>query len=147
MKKGHILGIVLIAVAIGAILSTLYDSSTYADFNEAFQNEGKEYHVVGQLNKEKETIYNPGENADKFSFWMVDNEGKEKQVHLYKAKPQDFERSEQIVLIGKAQGDSFHAREILMKCPSKYNDENGNKFLSPEEMEEIDEKNKQSAQL
>ena len=37
-------------------------------------------------------------------------------------KPQDFERSEQIVLIGKVQGDEFHASDILMKCPSKYND-------------------------
>ena len=34
----------------------------------------------------------------------------------------DFQKSEQIVLIGKMQGDAFHANDILMKCPSKYND-------------------------
>lgn len=145
MKKSHILGILIIAVAIGAILSTLYDSSTYADFDEAFSNSGKEYHVVGQLNKDKETIYNPSVNADKFSFYMVDNDGEEKLVHLYKAKPQDFERSEQIVLIGKAEGEAFHAREILMKCPSKYNDENGDKFLSPEEMQKLDNQKKSAS--
>lgn len=147
MKKTHIIGIVLIAVAIGAILSTLYDSSTYASFGEAFEAEGTEYHVVGQLNKDKEMVYDPSRNADLFSFWMVDNEGEEKLVHLHKAKPQDFERSEQIVLIGKAQGDAFHAREILMKCPSKYNDSNGDKFLTPEEMEAIDRKKQKSASL
>jgi len=36
------------------------------------------------------------------------------------AKPQDFERSEQIVLTGKMKGDEFLASKILMKCPSKY---------------------------
>lgn len=40
-----------------------------------------------------------------------------------KAKPQDFERSEQVVLTGKMDGDEFVATEILMKCPSKYKDE------------------------
>jgi len=35
-------------------------------------------------------------------------------------KPQDFERSEQIVLTGKMKGNEFHASHILMKCPSKY---------------------------
>jgi hypothetical protein len=52
------------------------------------------------------------------------NKGVIKQVVLHKSKPQDFEKSEQIVLIGKMQGDNFHANDILMKCPSKYNDAN-----------------------
>jgi cytochrome c-type biogenesis protein CcmE len=53
---------------------------------------------------------------------MFDNAGAEKKVVLHKNKPQDFERAEQIVLIGKMEGEEFHASEILMKCPSKYND-------------------------
>jgi cytochrome c-type biogenesis protein CcmE len=35
-------------------------------------------------------------------------------------KPEDFERSEQIVLTGHMVGNEFHASTILMKCPSKY---------------------------
>ena len=42
---------------------------------------------------------------------------------LLAAKPQDFELSEQIVLTGKMQGDVFMASDMLMKCPSKYKDE------------------------
>jgi len=53
---------------------------------------------------------------------MTDIKNEEKKVVLHKSKPQDFERSEQIVLIGSAQGDEFHANDILMKCPSKYQD-------------------------
>ena len=122
MKKSHIILIVLIAVAIGAIVGSISDSSTYADFDKAFSNPEREYHVVGQLNRDKPTVYEPEKNADLFTFHMLDNNGVEKEVFLTKAKPQDFERSEQIVLIGKAKDDVFVAREILMKCPSKYED-------------------------
>lgn len=122
MKKEHIILIILIAVAIGAIVGSISDSSTYANFNEAFSNQEREFHVVGTLNRDKPTSYKPEENADLFRFFMLDNNGVEREVFLQKAKPQDFERSEQIVLIGKAKNDVFVAREILMKCPSKYDD-------------------------
>lgn len=122
MKKIHILGIIIIAVAIGAILTTLNSTSTYASFTEAAKSPDSEFHVVGKLNKEKETVYDPKTDANMFTFYMVDNSGVEKKVILHKNKPQDFERSEQIVLIGKIEGDEFHASDILMKCPSKYND-------------------------
>lgn len=121
MKKSSILGIVVIAVFIAIIISIYGDSSTYASFTEAQSTEA-ELHVVGQLNKEKELVYNPTENANYFSFFMLDEEGNECKVVFNGSKPQDFERSEQIVLTGKMVGQEFHASKILMKCPSKYND-------------------------
>lgn len=122
MKKIHIVGIIVIAVAIGVIITSLKNTTSYADFNEAIENPDKEYHVVGKLNKEKPMVYDPKINPDEFTFTLIDNKGVEKTVVLHKNKPQDFERSEQIVIIGKMKGDQFHANEILMKCPSKYND-------------------------
>src|SRR5690606_3452488 len=122
MKKSSILGIVAIAVAIAIIISIYADSSTYASFTEAQKTEA-ELHVVGQLNKEKDLIYNPIENANYFAFYMLDEHGEECKVVFNGSKPQDFERSEQIVLTGKMIGHEFHASKILMKCPSKYNEE------------------------
>jgi cytochrome c-type biogenesis protein CcmE len=53
---------------------------------------------------------------------MIDREGTEHQVLLNKPKPDDFESSDQIVVIGKAaENNQFAAKEILLKCPSKYN--------------------------
>jgi cytochrome c-type biogenesis protein CcmE len=121
MKKSHIIAIIIIAVAIGAILSTLADSSTYASFSIASGHPSKTYHVVGKLNKEMPQEYNPQQDADLFSFFLVDNEGVEKKVLLHKARPQDFDKSEQIVVIGKMKEENFVATDILMKCPSKYN--------------------------
>jgi cytochrome c-type biogenesis protein CcmE len=122
MKKIHIVGIIVIAVAIGVIFTSLQSNATYSDFAEAIANPDTEYHVVGKLDKEAPVVYDPKINADECSFMMKDNKGIEKRVVLHKSVPQDFKKSEQIVLIGKMQGDEFHANEILMKCPSKYND-------------------------
>jgi cytochrome c-type biogenesis protein CcmE len=121
MKRVHIIGIIIIAIALGAIISTISNSSTYAPFSTAIAHEGKTYHVVGKLNFDKAFIYNPETNANLFGFYLVDNEGKEMKVVYNGTKPQDFEKSEQIVIIGKIAGNEFHASNILMKCPSKYN--------------------------
>lgn len=120
MKKGAILGIIIIAVAIAMIISIYTDSSTYATFTDA-QKTTAEIHVVGELNKNKALYYKPTENANYFAFYMLDKDGKECKVVFSGSKPQDFERSEQIVLTGKMVGKEFHASKILMKCPSKYN--------------------------
>ena len=122
MKRSSIIGIIIIAIAIGAIISTYADSSTYGSFNDAVETE-EELHVVGQLSKERQLIYNPQQNANYFSFYMKDNDGKECKVVFNGSKPQDFERSEQIVLTGKMVGAEFHASKILMKCPSKYTED------------------------
>lgn len=122
MKKTHILAILVIAVAIGAIISMVSDAATYADFTTAEKMAGKEIQVVGQLNKEKEIAYNPQTDANSFSFFMVDNNGTERKVVFKGAKPQDFERSEQVVVTGSVSEGQFVADKILMKCPSKYND-------------------------
>lgn len=119
MKKSHIILLAIIAVAIGAIVSTFADSSTYGDFAMA-KEEGSEIHVVGKLNKDKELVYDPVKDANYFSFYLIDNKGQECKIVFNGTKPQDFERSEQIVITGKMQGDQFHADKILMKCPSKY---------------------------
>ncbi|MCB0428956.1 MAG: cytochrome c maturation protein CcmE [Flavobacteriales bacterium] len=131
MKKTHIIGIIVIALAIAAILSTMVDAGTYVNFGVAKEHPGTNFHVVGVLNKEKELIYEPEVDPNLFSFYLVDKEGKECKVNFNGAKPQDFERSEQVVIIGKMNGEEFSASKILMKCPSKYN--NG----KPGEMQEF----------
>lgn len=123
MKKTHIVGIIIIALAIGLIASSLVSTSSYASFAESLRSPDSEFHVVGKLEKEKEMNYNPQQDANLFTFYMLDNQGVERKVFLHDNKPQDFERSEQVVVIGKARGtNEFDANKILMKCPSKYND-------------------------
>lgn len=122
MKKIHLIAIVMIAVAIGMLINASGDMTTYSNFNDAI-NTGEKVKIAGQLSKDKEMYYQPEEDPNYFSFYMADSEGIEKKVILNAAKPQDFELSEQIVLTGKMKGEEFYASDMLMKCPSKYKDE------------------------
>ncbi len=120
MKKSSIAFLVIIAISIGVIISIYSDSSTYGTFSDA-QEEQSELVVVGQLNKQKKFTYDPHKDANYFAFYAVDNKGKECRVVFNGTKPQDFEKSEQLVITGQMKGEEFHASKILMKCPSKYN--------------------------
>ncbi|HPQ09630.1 MAG TPA: cytochrome c maturation protein CcmE [Bacteroidia bacterium] len=122
MKKIYIIALILVAIGVGVILTSLSNTATYSNFKEAEQNPHKEYHIVGKRDTSEAEYYNPLENPDKFEFYLIDQLGEKRKVILHKSKPQDFEKSEQIVVIGKMNGNTFEANDILMKCPSKYND-------------------------
>jgi cytochrome c-type biogenesis protein CcmE len=123
MKKTSIIGLIIIALAIGAIVSMYGDASTYEGFEVATGNPGKEYHVVGVLNRQKEKYYDPQKDANYFSFYLIDEKGKESKVVYHNPEPADFDRSEKVVIVGSMEGDHFEASKILLKCPSKYNEE------------------------
>ena len=120
MKTIHIIIIIALVAAIAIVISTLSDSSTYSDFGEASKKPGKEYHIIGVLNKTKPIEYDAQKNANQFSFYMIDDKGLEKKVIYNKTKPQDFEKSEKVVIIGSMKNNEFHATSLLLKCPSKY---------------------------
>ncbi len=121
MRKSAIIGLITIAICIGFLVSLNADSDTYSNFTEAASS-NKEEHVMGYWEKSKGMHYDAAKDPNHFAFFMRDDKGKVKQVVLNGTKPQDFERSEKIVLIGKMENDTFYASKILMKCPSKYND-------------------------
>lgn len=131
MKLTHILGIIVIALAIGIIVSTAGDASVYTTFSkaEAMAKDGDAdmVHVVGKLPKNSsgkitDMLYNPQIDPNHFEFTLVDNENRPQRVVYSSPKPQDFDRSEQVVVIGAMQGDHFQCNKILLKCPSKYQD-------------------------
>lgn len=130
MKKSHILAIVVIAVAIGIIISTAGDASTYVNFDQAYQmastGNTTQIHVVGQLPKDSNgKVIGLEKSADNlsFSFTLIDDKQKEQKVYYNEPMPPDFTRSEKVVVIGSYQKDLFVAKKILLKCPSKYQEE------------------------
>ncbi|MEI7499975.1 MAG: cytochrome c maturation protein CcmE [Bacteroidota bacterium] len=130
MKTIHIIIILILVAAVAVVVTTMTDSSTYSDFAEAALKPGKELHIIGKLNRAKPMVYDAQKNANQFSFYMVDEKGIEKMVIYNNAKPQDFEKSEKVVIIGSMKGDQFFATSLLLKCPSKYNDKKPSKFGS-----------------
>ena len=127
MKKSHIIGILIIAIAIAVIISTAGDASSYVTFGEAREmamaGNSKDIHVVGTLKKnDGGDIIGLETSEDKlsFTFIMVDSEQHEQQVYYNEPMPADFFRSEQVVVVGSYHDNIFVADQILLKCPSKY---------------------------
>ncbi|TXH24874.1 MAG: cytochrome c maturation protein CcmE [Cyclobacteriaceae bacterium] len=130
MKKSHIFIIIVIAAAIAVIISTAGDASSYVTFQEAHEmaanGNSQSIHVVGELKKDDQGHVLgivPGADQVSFSFVMVDDNKKEQVVVYKEPMPQDFMRSEKVVVIGGYSGDMFVADKILLKCPSKYQDQ------------------------
>lgn len=134
MKKTHLVGLILIAIAIGIILVTTGDASNYVGFEEAERiaqvDPEQKVHVVGTLKKDAQgqivgMKFNPALDANRLEFVVLDSLGRENQVVYPAPKPQDFEKSEKIVLVGSMQANKvFYCDKILLKCPSKYQDGN-----------------------
>ncbi len=121
MKKLHLFLIVAMAAAVGLLVYALGDASSYVSFAEASRHPDKEFHVVGRLAEGHSVYYNPSEDPNRTEFFLTDHEGKTVKVIYPQPKPADFERAEEVVIIGRMQGDGvFLASKVLTKCPSKY---------------------------
>jgi cytochrome c-type biogenesis protein CcmE len=128
MKTIHIVTLLVLMIAVAVVVTTLTDSSTYSNFSEASATPGKEFHIIGRLDKNKSIDYDATKNVNRFSFYLIDDKGLEKKVVYKNPKPQDFEKSEKVVVIGSMKKNEFLATSLLLKCPSKYNANKPEKF-------------------
>lgn len=127
MKISHIILIAVIAAAVGIIITSAGDSSTYVTFDQAWKQAeaGSKHslHVVGELKKDNHgevTGITRGADKVSFSFVMVDDNGREQLVQYNQPMPTDFTKSEKVVVVGGYRNETFIADKILLKCPSKY---------------------------
>jgi len=98
--------------------------STYTNFAQASNSDNA--HVVGNWVKTKPFGF-VRENQQ-FRFFMKDDAGNVREVIYPKPKPNNFEQAEKLVVIGSMRGNTFYADEMLMKCPSKYNNADAAEF-------------------
>ena len=131
MKNTSAVSIVFISIIVIIIISTFGDASTYVTFSKAkdVYESGSltKFHVVGKLNKDEDNnIQGLMKSDDKmsFTFQMIDEDGMKEKVFYGEPMPPDFLLSEQVVVIGGYENNTFVADDILLKCPSKYTEEN-----------------------
>ena len=108
--------VILGALAFGA-MSFVETNVEYADFGEAASSHRK-VQVKGTRVQDRETRFDT--ETSKFTFFMVDDQGKVQEVFYDGAKPNNFEIADAIVVKGKLRDGTFYADDILTKCPSKY---------------------------
>jgi cytochrome c-type biogenesis protein CcmE len=123
MKRTHIIILIGIAIMIICLLVYSADFSTYDTVSSAQKKPGQFVHLIAKLDKTQPISYDPINNPNYLSFYVVDSLGGKAKIVYHNSKPGDLEKSERIVLKGRMFKDHFECKDILLKCPSKYKDD------------------------
>jgi cytochrome c-type biogenesis protein CcmE len=122
MGKVQIIILCLIAAAIAVLLMFTGKLTTYETIASAKEKEGKSVKLVVSL-VPNTVMYDAVKNPNYLEFTAKDTLNQTVKVIYHDAKPTDMEKSERIVLDGKMKGEAFECKTILLKCPSKYKNE------------------------
>jgi cytochrome c-type biogenesis protein CcmE len=111
--------IIVIAFVIFGSYSFMESNVEYTDVAGAIAK-SKKVQLKGTWDKEKPSAFDP--KTSQFTFYLIDEKGKECRVVLDGAAPNNFEMATSVVAKGRymRDGEYFHASELLTKCPSKY---------------------------
>ena len=111
-----IVGLVLLIVAIFSLSDDIL--SPYVPFKEAKSSPEKYVQIIGRLDKSVPVVHREGE----YTFTVIDKDGIKMSIKHRGTKPQNFEHTDQVVMLGKYKSgdDLFEADKVLVKCPSKY---------------------------
>jgi cytochrome c-type biogenesis protein CcmE len=122
MKNKYIFGGVIIVIFL-VLMGYLFTQSNieYADDFVLVKSSTKTVKATGSWVKEKQ--YQISKEDKTFSFVMADDKGNEMKVIYDGTIPNNFESAKSIVVTGKYQNGYFHAKDILTKCPSKYEEQ------------------------
>ena len=125
MKNKYIFGGVIIAVFL-VLMGYLFTQSNieYADDFAKVMTTQKTVKATGSWVKEKS--YQVDNKTKTFSFFMADDKGNQMKVIFEGTIPNNFESATSVVVTGKYQDGYFHAKDILTKCPSKYEEQKAN---------------------
>ena len=123
MKNKYIFGGAIIVIFVG-LMAYLFTQSNI-QYENNFQNvmkKDKTVKATGSWVKDKNYVIDK-ENRT-FTFYMQDEHGNQMKVVYNGTIPNNFESARSVVVTGKYQNGYFHAKDILTKCPSKYEGEN-----------------------
>jgi cytochrome c-type biogenesis protein CcmE len=122
MKNKYIIGGFIIVLFLG-IMGYLFTQSNikYENNFSVIKSNNKTVKATGSWVKEKNYSYDSENNL--FKFFMKDEKGEEMLVVYRGAMPNNFESATSVVVTGSYQENYFYAKDILTKCPSKYQEQ------------------------
>jgi cytochrome c-type biogenesis protein CcmE len=120
MNLKVIVALALVVVAGGIGVSSFRKSVTpYISFAEARQSSGL-VQVNGAL-ADKHYVARPAEQF--LEFKLRDQKGEVLPVVYHGVIPGNFDQATMVVAIGRYKNDRFEAEQLLVKCPSKYQEQ------------------------
>jgi cytochrome c-type biogenesis protein CcmE len=119
MKSKYMFGGVIVTVFLALMIYLFTQSNVqYVDNFDTVMAKDKTVKATGSWVKEKN--YQIDSKNRQFTFFMKDVSGREMKVVFDGTIPNNFETATSVVVTGQYRDGYFHARDILTKCPSKY---------------------------
>ena len=122
MNRKILLGVLVLAFVGYASWSFVDSVTPYVGVAEA-QKVTSNVQVKGLLDKNAEAPHMEGEY---FVFTIQDEDtGESMLVRYHGMKPDQFDEAHHVVAIGKFHDGAFQSDKLLIKCPSKYEQQKG----------------------
>lgn len=122
MKSKYVFGGVIVTVFL-ALMIYLFTQSNIQYENDFAKVMEKEKTVKATGSWVKEKNYSIDNQNRLFTFYMKDASGREMKVVYNGTIPNNFETATSVVVTGQYRDGYFHAKDILTKCPSKYEEQ------------------------
>ncbi|MBX3095908.1 MAG: cytochrome c maturation protein CcmE [Fimbriimonadaceae bacterium] len=126
-KQKNLTAIVVVLVSVlalsGVVFAFLMQSSPYVTVAEAKTMSGDNLHLAGVI--VPGSIQTTASGSAKVSFMLQDDKGDLLPVVYKRPAPPNLRTADRVVAIGGFQDGAFEARDLLLKCPSKYESESG----------------------
>lgn len=120
MKPRVIIGTVAIVIFTSLLMWNFGNSiGSYVGFEDA-ELSGNRVHVIGKWVQEKPHGFDNQRMV--FTFYMQDEYEQVRRVSYNRPKPNNFEDAESLVVVGTMRNGVLYSDDMLVKCPSKYND-------------------------
>jgi cytochrome c-type biogenesis protein CcmE len=122
MKSKYIFGGVIVTVFLSLMIYLFTQSNVQyeSDFQKVMEKE-RVVKATGSWVKEKS--YKIDNENRTLTFYMTDDKGHQMKVIYDGSIPNNFEIATSMVVTGQYKDGYFHAKDILTKCPSKYQDQ------------------------
>lgn len=109
----------IVVCGISAVLYAFTtNASPYGSFTEAKARGGDRFYVKGFL--EKDSVHTDLAKGGLLTFRLKDTEGKIERVEFRGTRPDNLTEAPEIVVVGGFVGEQFVAKDIRVKCPSRY---------------------------
>lgn len=126
MKKNKLKWIIGIAVVVVFASIALYSFKAslnpYVTIAEAAET-NRQVQVIGYIYDPETISFN--QQTKMLEFVLTDDEGTSVEVAYQGARPDNLEHADNVVVVGSYIEGVFVAEKLLVKCPSKYEQEAG----------------------
>jgi cytochrome c-type biogenesis protein CcmE len=126
--KGPVVTAIVASLAMAGVVGAFVsNSSPYVTIAQARQTGGDSLHLAGEMEKGSFTRHM---DTGHITFNLKDKDGAVVTVEHVGSQPASLLDADKLVAIGAMRGNRFVSRDLLVKCPTKYDEKKADPLAS-----------------